>query len=162
MGASRALNVVTVAALLVTLVGCTHDASETNAQPPSTSVSPTAPTSTAPDDTLDDNGRQAGIEAAQKALSVFLQRDLPYETWWAQLKPLLTEQAVVAYEYTDPTSVPATSISGTPMVSAAPSATEMNVLVPTDVGQYLVVLYRQNTRAGWAVDRLTPPAQTGP
>lgn len=102
------------------------------------------------------------MNTAQAALTAFLRHDLPYDAWWAQLKPFLTQQAVFAYEYTDPSSIPTTAITGTPFVSASPSATQMNVLVPTGIGQYVVVLYRENKRAGWAVDRFTPPAQTEP
>lgn len=162
MGTSRALNIATITALVATLVGCTSAAPETSAPPPKPSVSPTAPTSAAPSDTLDDDGRNAGTATAEAALTAFLQRDLPYEAWWAQLKPMLTQEAVFAYEYTDPQSVPATTITGEPLVSAAPSATQLNVLIPTGVGQYMIVLYRENARAGWAVDRLTPPEQAGP
>ena len=162
MGGSRALNIVAVTALAATLVGCTSAAPETSASPPSASVLPPAPTSPAPNDTLDADGRQGGVNTAQAALTAFLRRDLAYDAWWAQLKPYLTEQAVFAYEYTDPSSIPVTTITGTPLVSAAPSATQMNVLVPTGVGQYVIVLYRENKSAGWAVDRFTPPAQTGP
>lgn len=162
MGESNAAKLLGVASVVAMLVGCAPSAPEPSAVPPDVSVLPTAPTSPTPNDTLDDNGRLAGVAAAETAMRAFLQRDLPYDVWWAQLKPMLTPQAVFAYEYTDPESVPPTTITGASVVSAAPSATAMNVLVPTGVGQYLVVLYRENSRAGWAVDRLTPPEETGP
>lgn len=149
------------AVIFVTMtVGCSGGEAEPGTLPSARPALSNAPTTSAtPTDTLDNEGRAAGTATAQTALTAFLQRDLPYDSWWAQLKPTLTQEAVFAYEYTDPQSVPATTITGEPRMSAAPSATQMNVLIPTGVGQYMIVLYRENARAGWAVDRFTPPEQ---
>jgi hypothetical protein len=94
-------------------------------------------------------------------MRVFVQRDLPYDQWWKQLSPSLTPDGVYAFEYTDPRNVPASKVTGPGQVSAAPSATSVTVLVPTDVGQYQVTLDRRvedGTPPGpWLVDNMTPP-----
>lgn len=161
---ARRMAAAMAAAIFVTMtVGCSGGEAEPGTLPAASPALSNAPTASAASaDTLDDEERDAGTATAQAALKAFLQRDLPYDSWWAQLKPMLTQGAVFAYEYTDPQSVPATTITGEPLVSAAPSATQMNVLIATGVGQYMIVLYRENARAGWAVDRLTPPEQAGP
>lgn len=161
---ARKISAVVAAVIFVTMTAsCSGGEAEPGTLPAASPALSNAPTTSAtPADTLDAEGRDAGTATARAALTAFLQRDLSYESWWAQLKPMLTQEAVFAYEYTDPQSVPATTITGEPLVSAAPSATQMNVLIPTGVGQYLIVLYRENARAGWAVDRLTPPEQAGP
>jgi hypothetical protein len=150
-------------ALAATLAGCAPNVDAAEPTPPS---APTAPSTSAPApspvDTLDSDGRASGTAAAQHALTAFLRPDVPYDLWWAELQPLLTPQATFAYEYTDPASIPAATITGEPVVSAAPTGTHVNVLIPTTAGQYLLVLYRENRDAGWAVDRLTPPAQSAP
>ncbi|WP_136588159.1 MULTISPECIES: hypothetical protein [Actinomycetes] len=161
---ARKTSAVVAAVIFVAMtVGCSGGEAEPGTLPAASPALSNAPTASAASaDTLDDEEHNAGTDTAQAALKAFLQRDLPYDSWWAQLKPMLTPEAVFAYEYTDPQSVPGTTITGEPLVSAAPSATQLNVLIPTGIGQYLIVLYRENARAGWAVDRLTPPEQAGP
>ncbi|RDH95053.1 hypothetical protein DEU32_11418 [Curtobacterium sp. AG1037] len=94
-------------------------------------------------------------------MTAFVQRDQPYDAWWKNLSPYLTPDGVYAFEYTDPQNVPASKVTGPGQVSAAPSATSITVLVPTDIGQYQVVLDRRaedGTEPGpWLVDNLTPP-----
>jgi hypothetical protein len=94
---------------------------------------------------------------AAEAMTAFVDRTLPYDQWWAQLAPYLSASALVAYEYTDPTNVPASAVTGDPLVVAAPDGTTLSVLVPTDQGQYRVELERQSDQAAWAVSRFTPP-----
>jgi hypothetical protein len=106
---------------------------------------------------MDPAGADDATAVARSAMEAFVQNTLPYDQWWAGLSPYLDGDALVAYEYTDPTLVPASSVTGDPQVSAAPDATQITVLVPTDVGQYRVLLNRQAVGGEWTVSRLTPP-----
>lgn len=111
------------------------------------------------DDVSDSSARERAVAVAEQAMVAFSRPTLPYEQWWAELSPLLDPAAVEAYAYTDPSQVPASRVTGDGQVSAAPSATEITVLVPTDVGQYRVRLYRQSAADDqpWLVHSLTPP-----
>ena len=112
-------------------------------------------------DTMDDSGAEEATAVAREAMESFVQNDLPYDQWWEGFSPYLDGDALVAYEYTDPELVPASSVTGEPRVSAAPDATQITVLVPTDVGQYQVLLNRQAVGGEWTVSRLTPPEGVG-
>ena len=132
---------------------------------PDAPESPTPTTSTARSvdglspapDTMDPSGAEDASAVARSAMEAFVQNQLPYDEWWAGLSPYLDGDALVAYEFTDPSLVPASSVTGEPRVSSAPDATQITVLVPTDVGQYQVLLNRQAVGGEWTVSRLTPP-----
>lgn len=89
----------------------------------------------------------------------FADHDRDYDDWWAALSPYLDPVALSDYAYTDPRLVPPTQVTGDGVVSAAPSSTQITVLVPTDAGQYRVELFRQASEAGagpWLVNSMTP------
>jgi hypothetical protein len=106
---------------------------------------------------MDAEGQAQAEHIAAAAMGAFVDRDLAYDQWWAGFSPYLGGDALVAYEYTDPAMVPASKVTGETQVSAAPDATQITVLVPTDVGQYQVILNRQAVGGEWTVSRLTPP-----
>lgn len=112
-------------------------------------------------DTAAPAAQQDAIAVADKAMGAFVQRELPYDEWWKNFSPYLSPDGTYAFEYTDPRNVPASKVTGSGQVSAAPSATSITVLVPTDIGQYQVTLDRRvedGTPPGpWLVDNLTPP-----
>lgn len=107
--------------------------------------------------TWDQQSRTAAIQAAQTAMAVFARPSLEYTTWWAELSPLLTRQAQQDYAYVDPANVPATAVTGTPLVVNETSAYVANVEVPTDVGTYTLVLTRVDADSPWLASRFTPP-----
>jgi hypothetical protein len=106
---------------------------------------------------MDDAGADEAADVALGAMEAFVQNELPYDQWWEGFSRYLDGDALVAYEFTDPALVPASSVTGKPRVSAAPDATQITVLVPTEVGQYQVLLNRQAVGGEWTVSRLTPP-----
>ena len=79
--------------------------------------------------------------------------------WWAQIKPLLSPQAVLDYAGTDPANVPYVHLTGpATLTSVGASADNVAfVAVPTDVGRYIVHLAPTPT-GGWTVTRITPPS----
>jgi hypothetical protein len=143
-------------ALVPALSACTSpDAPESPT--PTTSTARSTDSASSPPDTMDPSGAEDASAVARSAMEAFVQNKLPYDEWWAGLSPYLDGDALVAYEYTDPALVPASSVTGDPQVSAAPDATQITVLVPTDVGQYQVLLNRQAVGGEWTVSRMTPP-----
>lgn len=143
-------------ALVPALSACTSpDVPESPS--PTTSTARSTDTASPVPDTMDPAGADTAATVALAAMEAFVQNDLPYDDWWAGFSRYLGGDALVAYEYTDPALVPASSITGDPRVSSAPDATQITVLIPTDVGQYQVLLNRQAVGGEWTVSRLTPP-----
>lgn len=107
--------------------------------------------------TWDEQSRAGAVEAAQAAMAAFARPSLDYTTWWAELSPLLTQQAQQDYAYVDPANVPATAVTGPPSVVDETSAYVASVEVPTDVGRYTLVLTRADAASPWLTSRFTPP-----
>jgi len=105
--------------------------------------------------------KASAAHAASAAMTAFLRPELDYETWWADLEPLLTYEAAVGYSYTDPANVPASKVTGPAVVRDGDSAYLASVEVPTDAGTYTVVLVRADGDAPWLVERLNPPVAKG-
>jgi len=149
--------------LMLTLSACT-DAGPTpnpSPSPTDTATAQPAPTSTIAPDALDD-----GVRVAEEAMTSFANHNRSYEEWWAELSPMLTNDALLAYEGTNPARVRPSQVTGPGVVASAPNFNQMSVLVPTDIGQYTIELIRQgdghgNGTPSWFVDRLTPPADLG-
>lgn len=94
-------------------------------------------------------------------MTSFANHNRSYEEWWAELSPMLTNDALLAYEGTNPARVRPSQVTGPGVVASAPNFNQMSVLVPTDIGQYTIELIRQgdghgNGTPSWFVDRLTP------
>ena len=107
--------------------------------------------------TWDERSRASAVQAAQTAMAAFARPSLDDETWWAELSPLLTQQAQHDYAYVDPANVPATAVTGPGVLVDESSAYVANVEVPTDVGVYTLVLTRADAGAPWLTSRFTPP-----
>jgi hypothetical protein len=143
-------------ALVPGISACTSPDSPETPSPGISTARSTDIASPAPD-TMDDAGAEEAAAVAREAMEAFVQNKLPYYQWWEGFSRYLDGDALVAYEYTDPALVPASSVTREARVSAAPDATQITVLVPTDVGQYQVLLNRQAVGGEWTVSRLTPP-----
>lgn len=109
--------------------------------------------------TWDDASRSAAIDTAESALTAFARPTLDHATWWAELSPLLTQQAQLDYSYVDPANVPATAVTGEGAITDETSAYVATVAVPTDAGTYDVLLTRTDALEPWLASRFTPPEE---
>jgi hypothetical protein len=134
---------------------------------PSTATAPTAPIG--PNDvgaelptpsaypTDDAASRATAQDAAAEAMAVFLRVDLSAAEWLAGLSAHLTADAAGAFYGTDPLEVPARAITGQPRWDGSTSGYLAEVVVPTDVGDYRLLLVREGQGAPWLVQTITPP-----
>jgi len=91
------------------------------------------------------------------AVTAYLSGDAE-EAWWFEVAPLLSPVAQQAYAGTDPANVPGRVVSGPPTVTdAAGSAYLAEVVVPTDAGDYGVLLSRAAAGDPWLVERFRVP-----
>ncbi|MGY1634285.1 hypothetical protein ACI784_21510 [Geodermatophilus sp. SYSU D01186] len=158
----------TVLAAALALAGCS-DAPAADEPQPQATTEPTVvagdadamlpPAPPAPTD--DDASRSAALDAASAAVTAFARPTLDPAQWWAELQPLLSPAAATAYEGTDPAAVPASAVTGPPQPTPAVSAYLSTVLVPTDAGEYAVLLVREGDGAPWLVERITPVESAG-
>ena len=155
--------------------GAAHVRTSSPAARPPASASASAGTasSSAPVADLDDTGVEltvpadpgpdgrAVMGAATRFMQAFARPGAGKEvSWWAKVKPLLTSQAALDYEGTDPAGVPFTKVTGQPMLVPMPADSPTDlvamVAVPTDVGVYTVHV---RTMAPYPVTRITPPGR---
>jgi hypothetical protein len=159
---------VLTSALLLT--GCTDASPSSTTSTPPTQAPPTAAGGSDHDEVLpepppsptwDPASREEATDAATAAMTAFARPRLDAQVWWAQLSPLLTPAAAAAYAATDPRNVPARSVTGSAELVDDSSAYLALVEVPTDAGDYVVLLAREGQDDPWLVERLLPPAQAG-
>jgi hypothetical protein len=105
----------------------------------------------------DQASKTSAARAAVTVMRAFARPQADYDTWWAGLKPLLTEQAAEDYAYTDPANIPVRRVTGPGRLVDITSAYIARVAVPTDVGQWTVTLARTDAHAPWLGVRITPP-----
>lgn len=97
-------------------------------------------------------------ELATRTVTLFCRPSLAYATWIAELYPVVSQSAAVAYETVDPANVPCTSVTGEAQIRDTDGAYTARVLVPTDAGDYSVYVHRPLDTAPWAVEQITPLA----
>ncbi|MGY1639998.1 hypothetical protein ACI782_02560 [Geodermatophilus sp. SYSU D00703] len=163
-GSGRRLAAAAALAAALVLGGCA--AATEQAQPEPTA--PSAPAAAEPGDAdaalpapppppvEDDASQQGALDAAKAAVTAFARPALDPGQWWAELVPLLSPAAAAAYEGTDPQAVPASAVTGPPRPTPSVSAYLSTVLVPTDAGEYAVLLVREGDGSPWLVERFTP------
>jgi hypothetical protein len=105
------------------------------------------------DDTTSDG---AALVAGTAAMTAFARPDLSPDEWWAGLAPLLSPAATEAYLATDPAEVPAHEVTGPAWLGVTESAFLALVFVPTDAGEYAILLVREGGGAPWLVERISP------
>lgn len=115
-----------------------------------------------PAPTWDAQSQASAAEAGARVMRAFARRELDAALWWAQLQPLLTPTAAVAYEFTDPASVPVHAVTAAPTEVTSSSPYLAQVTVPTDVGPYILLLAREGAGEPWLAERITPPSTVGP
>ncbi|MBO0608260.1 hypothetical protein [Myceligenerans salitolerans] len=108
--------------------------------------------------TWDDGVRAAARAAASAAVTAFSDVDQPTAAWWKKLSPLLTPQARVVYEDVDPRNVPVRQVTGPASVVDESSTLLTEVTVPTDVGDYTVMLVRADGASPWLAEQIRPPS----
>ncbi len=109
----------------------------------------------------DTQSRAAAAAAGEEVMRAFARPDLDHESWWAALEPLLSSEAQVDYAYVEPANIPAREVTAEPSVREDTSAYIAHVTVPTDIGEYTVLLSRQDGNAPWLAERITPPEAVG-
>lgn len=106
---------------------------------------------------LDDASRDQAIRLAVQALALYARPDATYDQWWADLQPLLSAQATMAYSTVDPGNIPVRAVTGTADLPGWDTPEVARVTVPTDVGAYLVVVSRSDADPVWRVERFVAP-----
>jgi len=99
----------------------------------------------------------AAVAVALQTMTAFARPTVDAGTWFVELEPLLTPAARTAFYGTDPDEVPAHAVTGPGRPETTPSAYLATVTVPTDVGDYRLLLSREDGAAGWLVETITPP-----
>jgi hypothetical protein len=168
-GSGRRITAAAALAAALVLGGCSSGADRSQPAPEPTAAPTTGPGDadadlpTAEPVPVDDaDSQQAALDAATAALTVFARPDADPAQWWSELSPLLSPTAAVAYEDTDPGAVPASAVTGPPRPTPAVSPYLSTVLVPTDAGEYAVLLVREGGGSPWLVERITPVAAADP
>ncbi|TFH68156.1 hypothetical protein [Cellulomonas sp. HD19AZ1] len=106
---------------------------------------------------------RAAIDAAARAegfVRAWARPELDAAAWLAGVQGFLTPSAAEGYVWTDPTTVPATEITG-PGTVVEGTATSAVVRVRTDAGDHDVQLVRAEAGAPWLVASLTPAPPEG-
>lgn len=171
MSAPRAAAV--VLAVVLVLTGCTSQpdpASSTHAAPAPTSSSATQAHAgndvdehDAHDEEVDapalpawDEPAQANVlSRAEGFVRAWARPDLDTTSWFAGVQGFLTPAAAEGFLWTDPGLVPATAVTGSPVLIEG-TATSATVRVPTDAGEHDVLLVHPDESTAWLVVSLTP------
>jgi hypothetical protein len=115
-----------------------------------------------PPPTDDPGSRRSAVEQATAAVTAFARPGVDPETWWAELAPLLSPAALEAYSGTDPAEVPAREVTGPAWPGESASSYLATVFVPTDAGEYAVLLVREGGDAPWLVERISQVRPASP
>lgn len=151
-----------------TLAGCTPTGTAPAASPtasdrasrtatprPATTSTPTtikdAATTPAPD------AAATALVAAREAVAAYCRPTANKAQWMATLSPLLTDQAVVAYQTVNPATVPCSAVTGNPSVLDGDNAYTYRIDVPTDAGTYVAYVTRARASDPWRTQRIAPP-----
>lgn len=103
-----------------------------------------------------EGAQQSAVDAAEKVVRTYAQPKLSPDEWAQQMTPLLSQSGAIAYEGQDPTTIPATKVTGSGKVLPGATDVALNVLVPTDVGDYNVALSRSGDSNPWLANEIRP------
>ena len=153
------------AGVLLATSGCsTSPDAPTSSTPAPSSTAPSGPNDIDADlpappapPTDDAPSRTAAEQAAADTMVAFMQVDLDADDWLAGMSAHLTPAATADYLGTDPLEVPARQLTGPARYAGSTSAYLATVTVPTDVGDYQLLLVREGQGAPWLAETLTPP-----
>lgn len=90
-------------------------------------------------------------------MRLFARPGISARAWWADLKPLLSDQAQRDYYGVDPARVPVSKVTGDGRLVELDTALVAIVHVPTNAGLYAVTVSRSSQEPRWVVERITPP-----
>lgn len=99
---------------------------------------------------------QAAVDHAQSTMTVWVDRGIDQETWWAALSPLLTINAQHDYQYVRTHAVPATRLLSAGVFEDLGTPYLASVTFETDAGRYRLLLQRLGESEPWLVERLEP------
>lgn len=168
----------TALAAALALAGCGVEPPRSGADAAATTAAtPSVPGHTAetlpaplPHPVDDATSQDAALRLGADAVTAFARPDVSADQWWAELSPLLSPAAAEAYVGTDPAQVPAREVTGPASTGVSPSPFLATVFVPTDAGDYAVLMAREGGGAPWLVERISlvpadsseaPPSATG-
>jgi hypothetical protein len=100
----------------------------------------------------------AAAAAAEQVMAAFARPGVDAATWFTDLAPLLTPSAQTAYLGRVGAEVPSRAVTGAPRLTESPSAYLAYATVPTDVGEYRVLLVREGEGSPWLAETITPPS----
>ena len=109
---------------------------------------------------LDETSRREALWRAGHGMGVFARPGLTAGLWWADLQPLLSAQASLAYATVDPASIEVQQVTGAAYLAEWVTPEVARVSVPTDVGVYLVVVSRSDADPVWRIERFIAPEVT--
>jgi hypothetical protein len=101
------------------------------------------------------------LGAGQRVWAAFADAGLPYDQWWAQLMPLLSDAARAIYVYDDPRRIPSMTVRGTIHLAArAPGEPNYTaeVIVPTSKGEFGLDLERHTLTSPWLLYAIKFPS----
>lgn len=107
----------------------------------------------------DSTSRLAAVAAGEQAMTMFARPTLDKDTWWDEISPLMTETARQNYAYVEPTSIPASKVTGPGELVDDESAYLAYVEVPTNAGTFTVILNREDADSDWKIARYVFPEQ---
>ncbi|TFC01498.1 hypothetical protein E3O42_10310 [Cryobacterium adonitolivorans] len=158
-----------ILAVTVTVAGLSACSPQAEVTPAATSS--TVPTESVPEDGLsdgldvttaappDETNTAAAVTVAENLMTAFARPDVDETTWINGLYPHLTQTAGTAYAGTNPAKVPVNEVTGPGSVVEGATEYALLVIVPTNIGEYIVSLTRQAPTDPWLADRVTPPAR---
>jgi hypothetical protein len=150
-----------ITGVLLGLGGCAVSSGRSvAARPPASPATPAGPrdeleASALPYPTDDPRSVQAALDTATTVMTAFARPDQTADAWWTALSPLLTPAAATAYSGTDPAEIPASTVTGPAWLGESRSPFLATVFVPTDAGNYVVLLVREDAAAPWLAERIT-------
>ncbi len=163
---AAALLPLTIAAA-ITLTACTTQPNHQEPGPAATQAATSDPSASSTPSVYDDATTQpapaatkaaesSAVTAADTVMTTYAQPSLSPEAWAQQMTPLLSQSGAIAYEGQDPTTIPATKITGDGTILPGATNVALTVLVPTDAGDYTVALSRSGDSAPWLADEIRP------
>lgn len=153
---------VVAAAAVVLLAGCGGAGDSSRPAPSHRAATVTTAVSPPMDADPPANPPPTAVPAGQAetvavaALQAWASPGPDHDAWWNNLAPLLSPDARVAYEPTDPEQVPALTLTGPPRLEPQTSAWLATVDQDTTTGEYRVDLSRRDDGT-WQVERIELP-----
>lgn len=106
--------------------------------------------------TLEGDERAATLQRAEAAVTAFCQPGLTAEAWLGGLNPYLTQRAGAAFQTVDPANIPCTQVTGGASFTSDANEHYAELLVPTDAGDFSVIMERFDTAQPWLAERIQP------